>query len=129
MDPAVPLGAAVRLEPCCAGGLRPGDVVLLERNGRFFLHRYLARRGTGAGRRLVAKADRGARPDAPWPPESLLGRLAEVGEGASARPYRPGRRARLRAAVEGLFWAHVFPFLRDARNAVLRRGAGAKERA
>lgn len=122
MVPVVPAGAAVRLEPCGAGALRPGDVVLLERGGTFFLHRYLARTGTGEGRRLVVKSDRGRRPDAPWPPASVVGRLAEVGEAGSARACRPGPVARLRAAAEGLFWAHAFPLLREARDALLGRG-------
>ena len=122
MAPAVPAGAVVRLESCGAGALRPGDVVLLDRGGVFFLHRYLGRTGAGNGRRLLVKSDRGRRPDAPWPPASVVGRLAEVGEGESALPYRPSRAARVRAAAEGLFWAHAFPFLRDARDAVLGRG-------
>ncbi len=127
MVPDIPAGAVVRLEPCAAGELRPGDVVLLERDGTFFLHRYLARKGSGARRRLIVKSDRGRRADAPWPPASVVGRLVEIvngdpGNGSeSARSYLPGRAARLRAAAEGLFWAHAFPFLRDARNALLGR--------
>jgi hypothetical protein len=126
MAPAVPTGAVVRLEPCGAATLRPGDVVLLERGGTFFLHRYLARMGTGVRRRLVVKSDRGRRADAPWPPTSVVGRLAEIGEGDSARACRPGRAARLRAAAEGLFWAHAFPFLREARDALLGRRSGGR---
>jgi hypothetical protein len=130
MVPAIAAGAVVRLEPCVAGELRPGDVVLLERDGTFFLHRYLARAGSGSLRRLIVKSDRGRRADAPWPPASVVGRLVEivgvaggddVGGGEPARSYRPGRAARLRAAAEGLFWAHAFPFLRDARNVLLGR--------
>jgi hypothetical protein len=133
MVPAVPVGARVRLVPCSAGGLHPGDVVLLERKGVFFLHRYLVQTGTGGQRRLVVKSDRGRRADAPWPPASVVGRLVEVVEGAggdgvddgeSARAYRPGRATRLRAAAEGLFWAHAFPFLREVRNALLGRRRG-----
>jgi hypothetical protein len=130
MAPVVEAGARVRLAPCGAGDLRPGDVVLLERGGIFFLHRYLARTGTGARRRLIVKGDRGRRADAPWPPASVVGRLVEVvaaaenaeeNEGESTRAYCPGRAARFRAAAEGLFWAHAFPFLREARNALLGR--------
>ncbi|MHC4247734.1 MAG: S24/S26 family peptidase [Planctomycetota bacterium] len=126
MVPAVPAGAVVRLEPCGAGALRPGDVVLLERGGTFFLHRYLARTGSGPRRRLVVKSDRGRRADAPWPPTSVVGRLAEIGEGQAARACRPGRAARLRAAAEGLFWAHAFPFLREARDALTGRRRGGR---
>ncbi len=125
MAPVVPVGARVNLVPCNAGRLHPGDVILLERDGAFFLHRYLARTGTGVRRRLVVKGDRGRRADAPWPPASVVGRLVEVIEingSESTRAYRPGPAARLRAAAEGLFWAHAFPFLREARNALLGRG-------
>ena len=124
MAPAVPVGARVRLESCGVGSLRPGDVVLLEGDGAFFLHRYLLRTGTGGGRRLIVKSDRGRRADAPWPPASLVGRLVEVAReagGASAGTYRPRPAARLRAAAEGLFWAHAFPFLRDVRDSLLGR--------
>jgi len=124
MVPVVPVGSRVRLESCGAGSLRPGDVVLLERDGVFFLHRYLLRTGTGGRRRLIVKSDRGRRADRPWPPASLVGRLVEVtGETEVSRGgvYRPGRAVRLRAAAEGLFWAHAFPFLRQVRNALLDR--------
>jgi len=124
MVPVVPVGARVRLESCGAGSLRPGDVVLLERDGVFFLHRYLLRTGAGGRRRLIVKSDRGRRADKPWPPASLVGRLVEVAEeagDASAGAYRPGRAVRLRAAAEGLFWAHAFPFLRQIRDSLIGR--------
>jgi len=127
MEPVVPVGTRVRLEPCGPCALRPGDVVLLERDGVFFLHRYLACKGTGRRRRLVVKSDRGRRADAPWPPTSLVGRLvgiAEKDEDEPTRAYRPAVTARLRAAAEGLFWAHAFPFLREARKCLPGRRRG-----
>jgi len=144
MDPAVPEGAEVRVERCRPSHLRPGDVVLLQRGGRFVLHRYLATIHVGARTRIVTKSDQRRRPDAPWPPRSLVGRLAEIGPGCAdfgelsraaadrhegtGRPYRPSRRERLAAALSGFFWGSIAPFLRDARDTLgLRRRATADE--
>lgn len=130
MDPAVPEGAQVRVERCRPSCLRPGDVVLLQRGGGFVLHRYLATVRTGARARLLTRSDRRRRPDAPWLPENLVGRLAEIAPARATvntrtgtrRPYRPSRRERLAAALWGLFWGSVAPFLRDARDTLgLRR--------
>ncbi|MHC4198638.1 MAG: S24/S26 family peptidase [Planctomycetota bacterium] len=130
MDPAVPEGAQVRVERCRPSCLRPGDVVLLQRGGRFVLHRYLAAIRVGARARILTRSDRKRRPDAPWPTDSLVGRLAEIAPGCgkadtrdgTGRPYRPSRRERLAAALWGLFWGSIAPFLRDARDTLgLRR--------
>ena len=122
MDPAVPEGAQVRVERCRSSHLRAGDVVLLERGGRFVLHRYLATIRLGSRRRLLTKSDRRRRPDAPWPTDSLVGRLAEIARDGAGRPYRPSRRERVAAALSGFFWGSIAPFLRDARDTLgLRR--------
>ena len=51
----------------------------------------------------------------------LCSPVIKINNGESTRAYCPGRAARFRAAAEGLFWAHVFPFLREVRNSLLGR--------
>ncbi len=117
MSPALPPGARVRIERCSAGRLRSGDVVLLEGRDGFVLHRCLATVSAGR-RRLLVKSDRARRPDAPWPPRSVMGRVSGVEVDGTVRAYRPGFVDRLRAAALGFFWAGIFPFLREARDSL-----------
>lgn len=137
MDPVVPEGAEVRMERCSPSRLLPGDVVLLERGGKFVLHRYLARVRVGRRTGLLTKADRRRRPDALWPPGSLVGRLAEItpacpegravhgaeadGRAEAVRRYRPSPAERIEAAFLGFFWRNIAPFLRDARDTLCLR--------
>ncbi len=128
MSPGLPPGARVRIERCSAGRLRSGDVVLFEGRDGFVLHRYLAtvragppgRPGDPTGRRLLVKSDRARRPDAPWHPRSVMGRVSGVEVDGTVRAYRPGFVDRLTAAGLGFFWAGIFPFLREARDSLCR---------
>lgn len=113
MAPAVARNASVRAEPCDHSSLRPGDVVLVELDGRLVMHRFLARVPSGGRRRLLVKADSRWRPDAPQPVESLIGRLAEIDDGEAVRPYSARVRDRIRAAALGILWSI---FLRFARS-------------
>ncbi len=121
MAPTVPAGASVLVEPCGPARLAPGDVVLLEHEGSFFLHRYLAMMHVGARVHILAKADRALRPDRPWPPGSLLGRLVRILDGPTSRPYRPGRLDRLLAAALGLAWLLALAFSGKMRGLLCPR--------
>lgn len=121
MAPAVPACAQARVQSCRLSGIRPGDVVLLEREGRFVLHRFLTTLYVGTRRYLLVKPDRGRRPDPPWPAESLVGRLSEIREGEAVRPYRPGFRDRVRAIAAGFLWSTVVRLLKEARGFVWSR--------
>ena len=71
MWPSLRDGAVVRVEPC-VGPLRPGDVVLFERDGRLVLHRVLRVTRT----RLLLKGDARRDPDGWVLREDVFGRLA-----------------------------------------------------
>lgn len=104
MAPVVARNASVRVEPCDCSDLRPGDVVLAECEEKFVMHRFLAEFSLGGRRRLLLKADRRWRPDAPLPVEGLIGRLVEIRDARGLRTYSPRLRDRVRAAAAGLFW-------------------------
>ena len=82
MWPRIKDGTLVRVEPCSGRRVRPGDVVLFERPGRFVLHRVLR----VSGSRLLLKGDACFDVDGWIPREQVLGRLSpRPGDAALAR--------------------------------------------
>lgn len=63
----------VEIAACSAGDLRPGEIVLAQRNGRFFLHRFIARCEAGG---FLLQGDSMSAPDPQFPDDALLGRLS-----------------------------------------------------
>jgi hypothetical protein len=76
MLPALWPGDVVDIASCSMKDVRPGDIVLALREGRFFLHR-LAALGTMDGFRLRGDSMPGCDPQ--FPPEAFLGRLTRIG--------------------------------------------------
>lgn len=97
MLPAVWPGDVVEIASCSLEDLRPGEIVLAQREGRLFLHRLVGRfteRGTLNG--FLLRGDSMPGLDPRFPSEALLGRLVQkVDErrAVHAVALRPGFRA------------------------------------
>jgi hypothetical protein len=101
MLPAVWPGDVVEIASCSLEDLRPGEIVLAQREGRLFLHRLVGRfTDPGAPNGFLLRGDSMPGLDPQFPIEALLGRLVrKVGESADdgravhAAALRPGFRA------------------------------------
>jgi hypothetical protein len=90
MLPALWPGDVVEIASCSLKDVRPGEIVLALRDGRFFLHRLVAR-CTPNG--FLLRGDSMSGSDPQFPPEALLGRLvrsADERRAVSAAALRPG---------------------------------------
>jgi hypothetical protein len=72
MLPSLWPGDVVEIASCSMDDLRAGEIVLAMRDGRLFLHRFVAPR-TPNGFQLRGDSNPGCDPS--YPPEALLGRL------------------------------------------------------
>ncbi len=72
MLPALWPGEVVKIESCSLDELRPGEIVLAQRDDRLVLHRLVADRGPNG---FVLRGDSVRHPDPEYPPDALLGRL------------------------------------------------------
>ena len=83
MLPALWPGDVVEIESCSLDNVRPGDIVLAQRDERLVLHRLVAcRRPTG----FLLRGDCVPSPDPLLPPEALLGRLVSRGGDGQETP-------------------------------------------
>jgi hypothetical protein len=105
MLPALWPGDEVEIANCSLTDLRPGQIVLALREGRFFLHRFVAQRGPD---NFVLRGDSMPNPDPVFPAEALLGGLVSSG-GAFHRP----RLTKLSRTV-GVLLCHCAPARRLA---------------
>src|ERR1039458_6687210 len=89
MLPTLWPGDVVEIATCSMEDVRSAEIVLAEREGRFFLHRFIAP-CTPNGFRL--RGDSMSACDPQYPPEALLGRLVRRTDGrrrlSSATPLR-----------------------------------------
>jgi hypothetical protein len=75
MLPALWPGDEVEIARCSLADVHPGEIVLAFREGRFFLHRFLARSGDSG---FVARGDAMPNSDPVSPASTLLGRVVQV---------------------------------------------------
>jgi len=75
MLPALWPGDVVEIASCSLADVRPGEIVLARREGRLFLHRFVAP-CTPDG--FLLRGDSMPNPDPLFPSEALLGRLARM---------------------------------------------------
>lgn len=90
MLPALWPGDVVEIESCSLENIQPGEIVLAQREGRLFLHRFLAPCPPNG---FLLRGDSMPGPDPQYFREALLGRLvgrADQGSRISARVLRPG---------------------------------------
>jgi len=105
MLPSLWPGDVVEIASCSLEEVRPGEIVLALRDGRLFLHRFVAR-CTPNG--FLLRGDSMPRPDPQFPAEALLGRLvlgADEGLAVSAAVLRLGLGAKWSRAV-GMLLCH-----------------------
>ncbi len=91
MLPALWPGDVAEIAACSLRDVRHGEIVLAFREGRFFLHRFLARREHDG---FLTRGDSMPSPDPVFPADALLGKLIGVvrmGQTVSA-PLRPWSR-------------------------------------
>jgi len=94
MLPALWPGDVIEIASCSPEDARPGEIVLALRDGRLFLHRFLAPCEPSG---FLLRGDSMPGPDPQFPSEALLGRLVQkVDEGRTVCPavLRPGFRAK-----------------------------------
>ncbi len=81
MLPALWPGDVVEIQGCSLDEARPGEIVLALRDGRLFLHRFVARCTPDT---FLLRGDSMPASDPPYPSEALLGRLARsTGDGGN----------------------------------------------
>jgi signal peptidase I len=73
MLPALWPGDVVEIQGCSLDEARPGEIVLALRDGRLFLHRFVARCAPDT---FLLRGDSMSAPDLPYPSDAFLGRLA-----------------------------------------------------
>ncbi len=94
MLPSLWPGDVVEIASCSLEDVRPGEILLAQRDRRLFLHRVVATRPDG----FVLRGDSMPGPDPLFPVEALLGRLVDAAD------KRRGRAALSRAL--GLLLCH-----------------------
>jgi hypothetical protein len=87
MLPTLWPGDELEIVRCSVQDAHPGDIILAVREGRFFLHRFVARCQPDG---FVLRGDSMPAPDPKVPDEALLGRLA-VSAGRNLRSQVIGR--------------------------------------
>jgi signal peptidase I len=81
MLPALWPGDVVEIEGCSLDEARPGEIVLALRDGRLFLHRFVARCTPDT---FLLRGDSMPASDPPYPSDALLGRMASsTGDGGN----------------------------------------------
>jgi len=118
MLPALWPGDEVEITNCSLADLRPGDIVLARREGRLFLHRFVAPYPPDG---FVLRGDSMAAPDPGFPAEALLGRLA-----SGVDVSYPPRLSMLSRAV-GILVCHCAPARRLALKLHSMRKAAARK--
>ena len=76
MLPSLWPGDVVEIASCSIDKVQPGEIVLAMREGRFFLHRFLARSGPAT---FLLRGDSVPTSDVSYSNEALLGRLVSRG--------------------------------------------------
>ena len=117
MLPTLWPGDIAEIATCSVGKVDRGEIVLAFREGRFFLHRFLA---VGKGDRFILRGDSMPGPDPAFPAGSLHGRLVSL--------KRDGRQVNLRwrpwLRVLGLLFCYSSIARRTAR--MIRSGRKAQ---
>lgn len=84
MLPSLWPGDVVEVSACTVEDVFPGEIVLALRDGRFFLHRFASRSGSGS---FLLRGDSMPTVDPEFPAEALIGRKI------CSAPLRPWSRA------------------------------------
>jgi hypothetical protein len=109
MLPALRPGDIAEIVACSVNDVASGEIVLAYRDGRFFLHRFLAR---GESDKFLTRGESMPGPDPEFPPEAILGKVVTLVREARVVPVRVGAWSR----AVGL----LFCYCSFARRAALR---------
>lgn len=122
MLPTLWPGDVVEIASCSREEVRPGEIVLAQRDGRLFLHR-LVSPCTSSG--FMLRGDSMPGPDPRFSPEALLGRLVDRTDGRTdgARNFSIGALAR----AAGMMFCHFGAARRLALKIHGRRKASARK--
>ena len=85
MRPAIEPGDVLHVTRASASRIEPGAVVLVERDGRLFAHRLVAR---DAGARVITRGDAHRHHDPAVPDADVLGVVTHVVRGKRTRSWR-----------------------------------------
>jgi len=107
MLPALWPGDVVKIESCSLDEVRPGEIVLAQRDDRLVLHRLVADRGANG---FVLRGDSARHPDPEYPPDALLGRLVRDSHETGGRS-ETSEHARLIAEWLGAKWSRAVGIL------------------
>ena len=112
MLPTLWPGDVVEIARCALKDVQPGEIVLAFRDGRFYLHRFLARTESGG---FLLRGDSMPRRDPEFSGEALLGRLVgRAGRGQDQAKALPVRPPRLWSWTTGRLLCHCGPARRLA---------------
>lgn len=91
MLPALWPGDLLFLESNFSEPLRPGDIVLFQRDGRFFIHRVVRLSSRSGNEEVITRGDCMAEEDLPIAKPDVMGRVREIrrGEKAMIPPAAP----------------------------------------
>lgn len=81
MAPLLRRGDTVILEAAAPEQLSRGDVITLASSTAVMTHRFWGLQTTASSLQLLTRGDRPLSFDQPWPPEALIGRMAERSRG------------------------------------------------
>ena len=119
MLPTLWPGDVVEIARSALKDVQPGEIVLAFRDGRFFLHRLLARTEAGG---FLLRGDSMPRRDPEFPSEALVGRLVgRAGRGQDQAKARSVRSPRLWSWTMGRLLCHCGPARRLALKIHSRR--------
>lgn len=89
MYPAIRSGDYLHIVPCHPSELRLGDVILARTERGLTAHRIVRIRDAEDGVRITMRGDNALRADRPVAPADVLGRVASVENGLTARQTPP----------------------------------------
>jgi len=121
MLPALWPGQIVEIAVCSLDEVRPGEIVLALRAGRFFLHRLVESQANG----FVLRGDSMPAADPPYPSEALLGRLVSAASTDADSYKKPGLAASACNRALGMMFCHCSIVRRLALKFNRRRTASA----
>lgn len=113
MLPALWPGDVAEIAACSLSDVQRDEIVLAFREGRFFLHRFLAPREHSG---FLTRGDSMPGPDPEFPSEAFLGKLTQLVRTGRTLPARASLPIRLWSRPVGMF----FCYCGVARRAALR---------
>jgi signal peptidase I len=100
MAPAIQPGDLLHIERARPRDLRPGDVILFERDGRLFAHRVVR----WHRRRLITRGDAHFRSDPPIDADQIVGIVTIASRDGGDADFRKSAKTRMLAGAMRILW-------------------------